>query len=333
MTEDAERLLRYAHGIKGMSRRSFIAGSAFGLTLAADLFLTRQIQEEREELQILPVEDAEAARRFPHTRWIIFPGYKTGWEEGGWIANSLQPALSQRGQIAVMGYSNRGLNLANIVAALNRYVRIFQVQTLYFYGHSFGGMVAIEVASQLRGLGIAVELIILDSSPHSRDDVLDQAVFEGVVFLYDAGYRVPTVLRGGYELGERIVNKNERTWRQILNQTLEQLSPLAPSSVLIQSQSSYIYHYNVTRFQGTLGDTQIAFIGNPNDGTVNYARARPGWAEAFPDNLVSADYVTEGALPAHASPQWNPLIYQSIVVALQDEFLPLPQGGSLRSVY
>ncbi|MBE0008286.1 MULTISPECIES: thioesterase domain-containing protein [unclassified Arthrobacter] len=333
MTEDAERLLRYAHGIKGMSRRSFIAGSAFGLTLAADLFLTRQIQEEREELQILPVEDAEAARRFPRTRWIIFPGYKTGWEEGGWIANSLQPALSQRGQIAVMGYSNRGLNVANIVAALNRYVRIFQVETLYFYGHSFGGMVAIEVASQLRGLGIAVELIILDSSPHSRDDVLDQAVFEGVVFLYDAGYRVPTVLRGSYELGERIVNKNERTWRQILNQTLEQLSPLAPSSVLIQSQSSYIYHYNVTRFQETLGDTQIAFIGNPNDGTVNYARARPGWAEAFPDNLVSADYVTEGALPAHASPQWNPLIYQSIVVALQDEFLPLPQGGSLRSAY
>lgn len=333
MTEDAERLLRYAHGIKGVSRRSFIAGSAFGLTLAADLFLTRQVQEEREELQILPVEDAEAARRFPRTRWIIFPGYKTGWEEGGWIANSLQPVLSQRGQIAVMGYSNRGLNIANIVAALNRYVRIFQVETLYFYGHSFGGMVAIEVASQLRGLGIAVELIILDSSPHSRDDVLDQAVFEGVVFLYDAGYRVPTVLRGGYELGERIVNKNERSWRQILNQTLEQLSPLAPSSVLIQSQSSYIYHYNVTRFQGTLGDTQIAFIGNPNDGTVNYARARPGWAEAFPDNLVSADYVTEGALPAHASPQWNPLIYQSIVAALQDEFLPLPQGGSLRSAY
>ncbi|WP_237742101.1 alpha/beta fold hydrolase [Arthrobacter sp. CAL618] len=232
-----------------------------------------------------------------------------------------------------MGYSNRGLNITNIVAALNRYVRIFQVETLYFYGHSFGGMVAIEVASQLRELGINVKLIILDSSPHSRTDVLDQAVFEGVVRLYDAGYRVPTVLRGGYELGERIVNKNERSWQQVMNQTLEQLSPLAPSSLLIQSQSSYIYHYNVTRFQGTLGDTQIAFIGNPNDNTVNYTTTRPGWAEAFPDNLVSADYVTEGALPAHASPQWNPLIYQGIVVALQEEFLPLPRGGSLRTVY
>ncbi|MHA7154567.1 thioesterase domain-containing protein [Arthrobacter sp. TMN-50] len=333
MTDDSERLLHLAHGIKGMSRRSFLVGAGFGLTLAADLFLTRRIQEEREELQVLPVTDDEAARRFPRTRWIIFPGYKTSWEEGGWIANSLQPALSQRGQISVVGYSNRGLNVANIVAALNRYVRIFQVETLYFYGHSFGGMVAIEVASKLRSLGINVELIILDSSPHSRDDVLDQAVFEGVVLLYDAGYRVPTVLRGGYELGERIVNKDERTWQQILNQTLEQLSPLAPSSVLIQSQSSYIYHYNVTRFQGTLGDTQIAFIGNPHDGTVNYSTARPGWAEAFPDNLVSADYVTEGAVPAHASPQWNPLIYQSIVVALQDEFLPRPRGGYLKTIY
>lgn len=332
MREPDERLLKYSQNVKRMSRRSFLTGSALSLTLATDLYITRQIQEQREELQILPVEDEEAERRFPNARWIVFPGYKTSWEEGTWIANSLKPALGQRGQISVMGYSNRGLDVNNIVAAMNRYVRNFQVEKLYFYGHSFGGMVAVEVAARLLDRGIQVEFILLDSSPHSRFDVLDQAMFEGIVFLYEAGYRVPTALRGGYELGERILHKDERTWRQIIDQTLAQLSPLAPSSVLIQSQSSYIYHYNVTRFQ-QLGSTGIAFIGNPNDGTVDYTTARPGWATAFPSNLVSADHVTQGAIPAHASPQWNPLIYQAIVEDLQDEFLPLPRGGGVKSVY
>jgi pimeloyl-ACP methyl ester carboxylesterase len=330
MANEPERLLEYAHGLKGMSRRRFLTGSALGLALATDLFVTRQIQRAREEFAILPVADDYADSAFPDARWILFPGYKTSWEEAVWIMNSLRPVLSRRARLAVMGYSNRGLDVSTIVSELRRYVRTQQIETLYFYGHSFGGMVAVEVASRLRELGVNVRFIILDSSPHDRFDVIDQAMFDGVVYLYEAGYRVPTVLRGGYELAERIVHKNERSWSQILDQALEQISPLAPSSVLIQSEASYIFHYNVARF--SLGDTELAFIGNPNDGTVDYATARPGWSAAFPDNMVSADSVTEGALPAHASPQWNPLIYQAVVRDLQQDFLPLPRGGKTKSV-
>ena len=233
MTNDPERLLTYAHGLKGMSRRRFLTGSALGLALATDLFVTRQIQEAREEFTIIPVEDEYADATFPNARWILFPGYKTSWEEGVWIMNSLRPVLSRRARLAVMGYSNRGLDISTIVGSLRRYIRTQQIDTLYFYGHSFGGMVAVEVASRLREVGIDVRFILLDSSPHDRFDVIDQAMFDGVVYLYEAGYRVPTVLRGSYELAERIVHKNERTWSQIVDQTLEQLSPLAPSSVLI----------------------------------------------------------------------------------------------------
>lgn len=333
MTDDSERLLHSAHALKRMSRRQFLTGSALGLTLATDLYVTRRIQEQRQELSIIPIEDDAAERRFPHARWVLFPGYKTSWEEGVWIMNSLRPVMGRRARMAVMGYSNQGLDINNIVAAMNRYVRNLQLEKLYFYGHSFGGMVAVEVAARLRERDIPVELIILDSSPHTRFDVLDETMFEGVVLLYQAGYRVPTVLRGGYELGERIVNKNERSWRQVLDQTLEQLSPLAPSSVLIQSQASYIYHYNVTRFQEGLGGTRMAFIGNPDDGVVNYTTARPGWAATFPRNMVSTDHVTDGAVPAHASPQWNPLVYQDVVAALQRELIPLPAGGARKSPF
>ncbi|MHA7219018.1 thioesterase domain-containing protein [Arthrobacter sp. MDT1-48-3] len=325
--------LRGARDFRESSRRSFLIGSAAAAVATADLAFTRVIQSQRELTRILPLDDDDARARFPDDRWVLFPGYKTSWEEGLWILNSLRPALSRRAQMAVMGYSNRGLDINNIVATMNRYVENFRLERLYFYGHSFGGMVAVEVAARLRDRGIPVELVLLDSSPSSRFDVQDQHMFDGVVLLYEAGVRVPISVRGTYELGERIVHKNERTWSQIVDQTLEQLSPLAPSSELIQSESSYIYHFDVSRFRLSLGETKVVFTGNPNDGVVDYARARTGWARGLPDNLVSADHVTEGALPAHASPQWNPGIYQGIVSAVQRDYVPVPRGGGLKRLF
>lgn len=333
MKHDDARALQGAREFRESSRRSFLIGSAAAAVVTADLAFTRVIQSQRDQNRILPLDDDRAAARFPNDRWVLFPGYKTSWEEGLWILNSLRPVLSRRAQMAVLGYSNRGLDINNIVATMNRYVDNFRLERLYFYGHSFGGMVAVEVAARLRDRGIPVELVLLDSSPSSRFDVQDQRMFDGVVLLYEAGVRVPISVRGTYELGERIVHKNERTWNQIVDQTLEQLSPLAPSSELIQSESSYIYHFDATRFRLSLGDTKVVFAGNPGDGVVDYARARASWARDLPDNVMSVDYVTDGALPAHASPQWNPGVYQGIVSAVQREYVPMPRGGGWRSFF
>jgi pimeloyl-ACP methyl ester carboxylesterase len=327
--EDAGALQR-AWDFRRSSRRSFLIGSAATAVVTTDLAFTRFIQSQRNRTRILPLDDESARARFPDDRWILFPGYKTSWEEGLWIFNSLRPALSRRAQPAVMGYSNRGLDIDNVVATMYRYVENFRLRKLYFYGHSFGGMVAVEVAGRLRSRGVPVELILLDSSPSSRFDVRDKRMFESVVRLYDAGVGVPISVRGTYELGERIAHKNERTWSQIVDQTLEQISPLAPSSRLIQSQSSYIYHFDVRPFRGSLGDTKVVFVGNPDDRVVDYARARAGWARELPFNVVSVDRVTEGALPAHASPQWNPDLYQDIVSAVQREHVPFPRGGGVK---
>nr|WP_152816459.1 alpha/beta hydrolase [Arthrobacter bussei] len=325
--------MQRARDFRRSSRRSFLIGSALAAVVSTDLAFTRVIQSQREQTRILPLDDEAARARFPNDRWVLFPGYKTSWEEGLWILNSIRPALSRRAQMAVMGYSNRGLDINNVVATMNRYVDNFRLEKLYFYGHSFGGMVAVEVAARLQDRGIPVELVLLDSSPSSRFDVRDQRMFDGVVLLYEAGVRVPISLRGTYELGERIVHKNERTWSQIVDQTLEQVSPLAPSSELIQSESSYIYHFDVSRFSLSLGDTKVVFAGNPDDGVVDYPTARAGWVRGLPDNVVATDYVTAGALPAHASPQWNPGIYQSIVTAVQDAYVPAPGGGGWKRYF
>jgi pimeloyl-ACP methyl ester carboxylesterase len=298
------------------------------------MLFTRRVQSERRVNRILEVPDDFADAYYPDASWFLFPGYKTSWEEAQWILNALRGALNKRARLAAVGYSNQGLNIDELVIAVIEHVRAKKLTKLFFYGHSFGGMVATQVAARLRELhGVEVSFILLDSSPYSRHDVLDQSWFDGVVFLYERGFRFPSVLRGGYELGERVIHKDERSWRQILDQTWEQLSPIAPSSVLIQSESAYIYHFEGTRFVEKLGGAKMAFIGNPRDRTVRYQTAAEAWAAAFHSNIVSTDLQTEGALPAHASPGWNPNVYRPILEQLLDEFFPLPRGGSRVSVF
>jgi pimeloyl-ACP methyl ester carboxylesterase len=328
------RLLGEAAALKQFSRRAFLTGAGASGALAADMLLTREVQSQRQSNRILPVPDDFADAYYPDASWFLFPGYKTSWEEAQWILNSLRGALNKRARLAAVGYSNQGLDIDELVSALIGYVRAQKLSKLFFYGHSFGGMVATQVAARLLEIhGVEVEFIVLDSSPYSKHDVLDQSWFDGVVFLYERGVRFPTTVRGGYELGERVIHKDERSWRQILDQTLEQLSPIAPSNLLIQSESAYIYHFDGLRLVDKLGHTKMAYIGNPRDRTVRYQTAVEAWAVAFKANMVSSDLQTDGAAPAHASPGWNPNIYRPLLQRLLDENFPLPRGGSRVTVF
>ncbi|WOH19189.1 alpha/beta hydrolase [Paenarthrobacter sp. GOM3] len=326
------RILPYAARLKKTSRRNFLVTAGVSAALAGDMLFTRRVQAERRATKILRVPDSYSDLYFPKASWILFPGYKTSWEEAQWILNSLRPALHQRGRLAAIGYSNLGLDVDEIVRELILHVRELGLEKLYFYGHSFGGMLATQVAARLLELhGVETQLIVLDSSPFSRADVLDQSWFDGVVFLYENGFRIPSVLRGGYELGERVAHKDERTWRQILDQTMEQLSPIAPSSVLIQTESAYIYHFDGLRFAGKIGGTRMAFLGNSDDGTVNYESARAGWSKVFGANMALPTLSTEGARPAHASPQWNGGLYRPLLEQVQNELEPLPPEPEIPS--
>ncbi|HEY8754080.1 MAG TPA: alpha/beta hydrolase [Arthrobacter sp.] len=334
MAAEGARLLADAAALKRFSRRWFLAGTGASALLAADMLLTRRVQAERRVNRILQVQDDFADAYYPDASWFFFPGFKTSWEEALWILNALRGSLNKRARLAAVGYSNQGLDIDLVVTAVVEYVRANKLTKLFFYGHSFGGMVATEVAGRLLEVhGVEVQFILLDSTPYSRSDVLDESWFDGVVFLYESGFRVPSVLRGSYELGERVVHKDERTWRQVFDQTMEQLSPIAPSSVLIQSESAYIYHFDGNRFVDRLGGTKMAYVGNPKDSTVRYQTAKDAWVAAFAPHFVSTDLQTDGALPAHASPGWNPLIYRPIVDRLMDDFFPLPRGGSKVSVF
>jgi len=328
------RLLAEAAALKRFSRRTFLAGASVAGLLAADMLVTREVQSQRRSTRVLPVADDFADAYYPDASWFLFPGYKTSWEEAQWILNTLRGALNKRARLAAVGYSNLGLNITEVVNAIADYIAAEKITKLFFYGHSFGGMLATQVAARLLALqDVQVQFIVLDSTPYSAHDVLDQSWFDGVVFLYERGVRFPSTLRGGYELGERIIHKDERSWRQILDQTLQQLSPIAPSNVLVQTESAYIYHFEGSQFAGKLGTAKMAYIGNPKDQTVDYETAAETWAVVFKDNMVSSNLQTTGAAPAHASPGWNPQIYRPLLAELLDGFFPLPRGGSRVSIF
>ncbi|MGG5172287.1 alpha/beta fold hydrolase [Pseudarthrobacter sp. J1738] len=317
--------LKTATGMHRFSRRAFVIGAGSASILAADMAFTRAVAEQRRRTQILTVKDSYAEAYFPDAAWILFPGFKTGWEESQVILLALRDALNQRGQLAAVGYSNLGLRVEDVVAAVLDFVQSRRLKTLYFYGHSFGGMLATQVAAILRRLyNIRVRLILLDSSPASRQDVLDGSWFDDVVFLYERGVRIPSLLRGGYELGERVANKNERSWKQVFEQSMAELSPLAPSSLLVQTESAYIYHFEVADYHGLISDTKMIYIGSPADRTVDYFSARERWRNNYRSNMVSADQQTKGAAPAHASPQWSALVYRPLITELLDKYDPLP---------
>jgi len=321
---DLASLLRTAGRMRRFSRRSFLWLGGASAFLAGDLVYTRAIAEQRRQTTILTLGDDAPGDAPADAGWYLLPGFKTSWDEASFILTTLKPAIGRWGRMAAVGYSNLGLSVNDVVDAIAASIRLRGIRHVFLYGHSFGGMLAVQTAVLLwERHRIQVRFILLDSSPASRYDVLDQDSFGGVVYTYEQGVPIPTIVRGGYELGERIVNKHERTWRQILEQTAEQLSPLAPSSFLIQSEAAYVYGFDVRPLAERLPYTSLVFIGNPEDGTVDYDTARQGWRNAFPSQLLSSDIETLGAVPAHASPQWSPQVYHPILERIMNRYFPL----------
>lgn len=301
-------------------------GVLAGLTLT-DMIYTKEIQRERDYVDIKTLSSKETFKEFPNASWLFFPGFKTSWEEADWMASTLEPTMKERGQIARIGYSNTGFDMDAIYKAVRIHVAKNNLSELFFYGHSFGGMAAVEIAARLQqdNIPTSVRLIAMDSTPHNRTDVKDQQMFDDIALTYSPDYLAPSTARAVLELGERVVHKNERSWPTVIQQTLDQLKPAAPSTELMQTEAVYIYDYRARRYSNQLNpDTKIGYIGNPFDDTVDFHAAIAGWEQALPDNFLAVPFSTTGTNPPHASPQWNGGIYNMQLREIQSFLLPMP---------
>lgn len=329
--EEPIELLQSVQEVRKISRRMLLGMAALAGIAYADMSYTKEIQRERNYVDIKTISSKETAEKFPNNSWLFLPGFKTSWEEADWMAGSLQQTMQERGQIARVGYSNTGFVFEDIYQSVRSHIDQNNLHDLFLYGHSFGGMLAVQVAARLEqdNAPVNVRLITLDSSPHSRDDVKDQQMFDDIALTYSPNYLTPTAARAVLELGERVAHKNERSWQTVVQQTIDQLKPAAPSTELMQTEAVYIYSYNAGRYTDKLNPlTKVCHIGNPLDDTVDFARAHTGWQQALPHNFLSAPYSTVGTHPPHASPQWNSGIYNAQLREIQYFLLPLQASQS-----
>jgi pimeloyl-ACP methyl ester carboxylesterase len=321
------KLLHGASELQKFSRRTLLGMGALAGVAFTDMIYTKEIQRERNYVDIKTISNKETYNTFPNSSWLFFPGFKTSWEEADWMASTLEPTMKERGQIARVGYSNTGFDMDTIYRAVRTHIAKNNLTDLFFYGHSFGGMAAVEIAARLQQdeTPVNVRLISLDSTPHSRYDVKDQQMFDDIALTYNPEYLTPSTARAVMELSERVVHKNERSWLTVFQQTIDQLKPAAPSTQLMQTEAVYIYGYHADRYSNRLNpNTRISYMGNPLDDTVDFHGAVAGWKQDLPHNFLASPYSTTGTHPAHASPQWNGGIYNMQLREIQHFLLPLP---------
>lgn len=319
--EQFQHEISTARRINKLSRRRFSQLTLAMGCLAMDRYVANKLQEERSVTTITELEHEEAHVNFPNAAWLVLPGFKMGWDDSRLIASKLSEPMSRRGRIAYMGYSNEGFDIDEVKHEVTDFTEKQGIENLYIFGHSFGGMVAKEVASYLKDRsGAKVDLIVADSSPSSRYVVRDGLQLNVLASMHTAQLPLPLMARGSFEIGERAFNKHERTWAQVYHQSREQLLPTAPSSLLIKSQAQYINRYDINAHP-LAPSTKVAMIANMADETVNISRATKEWADACGDQFEGVCWTH--ARPAHASPQWNPDEYGRYLSLISSIHLPL----------
>lgn len=312
--------IQSAERVEEISRRALIRCGLAATALTADLYTTDIIQNTRNYVQVAKTHDTMDST-YRYESWMVLPGFKMSWEDSRRIANSLAPTMLERGHVSYVGYSNEGLDVDEVVESIDTFAKKEKIRKLHLYGHSFGGMVSKEVAEQLAShSNIEVDAIAFDSTPSAYEDIYEKAEVDFLSGCYEAQLSIPTTLRGMLEIGERTVNKHERTWRQVLEQSLRELTPGAPSSKLILSEASYIRNYNPAGHPVD-PSTKFGMLANMEDKTVNISSATQHWSDILQGAFGPVEW-TRGAKPAHASPFWNQEIYNRQFRQAQARLLP-----------
>ncbi|NVM98252.1 hypothetical protein [Arthrobacter sp. SDTb3-6] len=295
------------------------ASTAFNANIAADYQLT-----ERSQFRVTTPDNDEnktAANRFPGRTWYLLGGFGVSYRDTGRKLAALQPAMNERAPASYIGYSNGGIDIAQLFIAVQRDTFERKIDTVYFYGDSFGGMAATVLAGLLEGIGIHVRVIIMGSSPSSVADVLDPSK----EYISLAGQVVPYLgLVGRLAAGvwSGLANPNGQGMYQAARSGIgSSLNVSSDSLILKTTQATFLQAFPAQYDGGIPSSTGIGLLYDPKDFIVNARMAIVGWEALFPKNPhVEYDIPNTG----HASPEIHPDIYRVALTVIVDQLDPPP---------
>ncbi|MFQ4147643.1 alpha/beta hydrolase [Arthrobacter sp. LAPM80] len=317
---------RATRQIPDMPRRLFLGimgaaalGTGFRANIAADARLT-----ERSRYRVATPDNEEnrtAAARFPGKTWYLLAGFMVSYRDAGRKLEALQPAMNQRAPASYIGYSNDGIDVAQLFIAIQRDVYERKIDTVYFYGDSFGGMVAVVLGALLAQTGLKVQLVVMGSSPSNVSDTLDP----GKEYISLAGKVVPYLgLIGRLAAGVwgGLANPNGQGMYEAARSGIAgSLNQDNNSLILNTTQATFLQAFP-RQYNGELPvSTGIGLIYDPEDFIVDAAKAVRGWEALMPSNRNVVYFVPN---TGHASPEIHPDIYKTALTVVLDELDPPP---------
>lgn len=315
-----------AHQIPDMPRRLFFLTmgtaaltTAFQANIAADTLLT-----ERTQYRVTTPDNEEnrtAAQRFPGKTWYLLSGFRVSYRDAGRKLAALQPAMNERAPASYIGYSNEGIDVAQLFIAIQRDVYERKIDTVYFYGDSFGGMVAVVLGALLAEQGLKVKLVVMGSSPSNVSDTLDP----GKEYISLAGKVVPylgVIGRVGAGIWGGLANPNGQGMYQAARRGLSySFDPGTNSLILSTTQATFLAAFPKQYDGGLPTTTGIGLIYDPGDFIVDATAATRGWEALLPRNPRFAYSVPN---TGHASPEIHPDVYRTALTVVLDELDPKP---------
>lgn len=314
------------HQIPDVPRRMFFltmgaaaVTTAFQANIVADAMLT-----ERTQYRVTTPDNEEnqaAAARFPGKTWYLLGGFRVSYRDTGRKLAALQPAMNQRAPASYIGYSNDGIDVAQLFIAIRRDVFERKIDTVYFYGDSFGGMVSVVLGSLLTQIGLTVKLIVMGSSPSNVADTLDP----GKEYISLAGQIVPylgVLGRLGAGLWAGLANPNGQGMYSAARRGIAGSFDLSNNSLILStSQATFLQAFPRQYDGGIPTSTGIGLLYDPEDFIVDSASATRGWEALLPRNPRFSYSIPK---TGHASPEINPEIYRTALRVVLDELDPPP---------
>ncbi|WP_427016594.1 hypothetical protein ACQCSX_17965 [Pseudarthrobacter sp. P1] len=314
------------HQIADIGRRRLLMAlgaaavvTAFRANIAADYQLT-----EDKSFKVVtppnPGNDAAAARH-PGSAWYLLGGFRVSNRTAARKLAALQGAMNERAPASYIGYSNEGIDVAQLFIAIRADAYARKITTAYLYGDSFGGMVAAVLAPLLEQNGIHVRMMVLASAPSNVAQVKDP----GKEYIALAGVVVPymgVVGRLAAGVWSGLANPNgEDMYQAARSGVAQQLDPTHSSLILATTQATFLQAFPAQFDGGVSPATEVGLLYDPEDFIVDAAAAIRGWRVLLPANTAFQYDVPH---TGHASPEFNSETYSTALRVLQDALAPLP---------
>jgi pimeloyl-ACP methyl ester carboxylesterase len=315
------------HDPPDLGRRYFLAAVASAAVLTAfrsNIALDYQLTENTSFKVITPDNEGNrtAAKAFPGAAWYLLGGFRVSNRTAGRKLEALQAAMNERAPASYIGYSNEGIDVAQLFIAILDDAYRRKITSAYLYGDSFGGMVAVVLAPLLEQNGIRVRMIALGSSPSSIADVRDPdkryiPVAGAVVPYLGFAGRVAAGLWSG------MTNPNGQDMYEAARSGIRSSFDASANSLILSTSQGTFLRAFPSQYDGDISTaTCIGLLYDPDDFIVNSRTAMAGWHALLPRNTFFR-YDLPGT--GHASPEIAPKEYSTALRVLQDTLQPLPQ--------